>query len=164
MSQDEPIKRPYICGPLSELSTEDGKQARALYELLAEVCSEVLGVRAFVPHEHFDPIKHANFTPADVDAAERKQVCELTNLLIVVAVAPSWGGGIEVEMANRSNVPVVILRPQDKRVSRLLLGNPAVTQVIDYAPADPTFALAQLRGTLSLLHVQLPQIPSLLDP
>jgi len=157
-------KVPYICGPLSELSPDDGKQTRALYELLADVCADVLGKRAFVPHEHFDPIKHASFTPADVDEAERKQVCEQTNLLIVVAVAPSWGGGIEVEMAHRSEVPIVILRPQGKRVSRLLLGNPAVTQVIDYSPDDPALALAKLRSLLALLDVRQPHIPDLLNP
>jgi len=110
-------------------------------------------VRAFVPHEHFDPIRHRNFTPADVDRAERVQVCKKTTFLVVVAVEPTWGGGIEVEMAYRSDVPVLLLCPREKlearRVSRLLRGNPAVVHTIAYD--DDTDALAQLRSKLAEL-------------
>jgi hypothetical protein len=88
-----------------------------------------------------------NSQPKEVDAAERVQVCEKTSLLVVVAIEPTWGGGIEVEMANRSGVPVLLLCPRRKlearRISRLLLGNPAVIGVVAYdSDAD---ALAQLR-------------------
>ncbi|HRH23899.1 MAG TPA: hypothetical protein PK295_04720, partial [Candidatus Magasanikbacteria bacterium] len=101
-----PIKVPYICGPLTELDPKDHARIKILYSQLGDVCERVLGVRAFVPHEHYDPIIHASYTPQQIDAAERTQVCENTSLLVVVAEAPSWGGGIEVEMAWRSNVPV----------------------------------------------------------
>ena len=88
---------------------------------------EVTGVRAFVPHEHYDPIKHANYTPADVDAAERKQVCE------------------------GSSIPVVLLCEKGKlearRISRLLRGNPAVVATISYGSQDE--ALDLLREHLS---------------
>ena len=87
----------YICGPLTELDPQTREKTKKLYENLASLCLDTIGVRAFVPHEHYDPIKHADFTPRDVDRAERKQVCEKTSVLIVVAIEPSWGGGIEVE-------------------------------------------------------------------
>lgn len=126
---------PYICGPLTELTPEEQVLVKDTYVALADVTAE-FGPRAFVPHEHYDPVKHANYTPADVDDAERRQVCELTSLLVVVAVAPSWGGGIEVEMANTHDVPVVILcqrsQLENRKVSRLLRGNPAVQEVLCY--------------------------------
>jgi len=53
-----------------------------------------------------------------------------------VAVGPSWGGGIEVEMAYRSVVPVIIICEREKlerkKISRLLRGNPAVIDIISY--------------------------------
>lgn len=125
-------KVPYICGALTELPPDMQTWVKTFYSQLGDVCREELGERAFVPHEHFDPVKHAEFTPQDVDRAERHQVCGCTSLLIVVAIEPSWGGGIEVEMANRSNVPVLVLRPKGKRISRLLLGNPSVVAVYEY--------------------------------
>ncbi len=138
---------PYICGPLTELPVNFRQPAKHFYEQIADACKEQTGKRAFVPHEHYDPIKHANFSPPDVDKAERKQVCERTSLLIVVAIAPSWGGGIEVEMANKSDVPVLILCHEDKEISRLLRGNPAVTGIIYYSSLED--ALRKLKKCIA---------------
>jgi len=133
---DKVIFQPYICGPLTELSPGEQVEAKKFYELIADTCQDVLGVRAFIPHEHYDPQKHANYTPAQVDKAEREQVCMNTSLLIVVAIAPSWGGGIEVEMAYRSHVPIIIICEREKleqrKISRLLRGNPGVINIIQY--------------------------------
>jgi len=157
-------KVPYICGPLTELPPDQQEAVKGFYARLADLCQEVLGARAFVPHEHFDPIKHADIPSRQVDAGERRQVCELCSLLIVVAIAPSWGGGIEVEMANRSDVPVIVLVPSGKRVSRLLLGNPAVMNCIEYASNHE--AMERLRPQLIGLLVRgsAPLDPDLCDP
>lgn len=147
-------KVPYICGPLTELPIETHEEVKELYGDIADVCREVLGIRAFVPHEHFDPIKHRDFTPADVDKAEREQVCDKTSVLIVVAIAPSWGGGIEVEMAYRSNVPVIILceevKLEQRKISRLLRGNPGIAEVISYSSVEG--ALSSLADCLRRLR------------
>ena len=140
----------YICGPLTELPEERQRPIREFYEQLADIAEKVTGKRAFVPHEHYDPIQHASYTPREVDAGERKQVCENTSLLLVVAIAPSWGGGIEVEMANQNHIPVIILCEQEKlehrKISRLLRGNPAVMQVIFYTSEND--ALSKLEQAL----------------
>jgi hypothetical protein len=142
-------KTAYVCGPLTELPLFLQKSVKRFYERIADTCQDCMGERAFVPHEHFDPIKHANFSPAQVDEAERRQVCERTSLLIVVvSFGPSWGGGIEVEMARQNDVPVIILRQEDKKVSRLLLGNPAVRAVLSYKDEDEAISL--LRNALSI--------------
>lgn len=121
------VRRPYICGPLTDLPADLQERIKDLYSQLGDICEEVLGVRAFVPHEHYDPIKHAHYTPHQVDDAERLQVAKGTSVLIVIAESPSWGGGIEVEIAYRSEVPVILLFPSQKKVSRLLRGNPGIT-------------------------------------
>ncbi|MGE5298101.1 MAG: hypothetical protein ACM3KM_02985 [Acidobacteriaceae bacterium] len=142
-------KTAYICGPLTELPDELKGPVKALYSKLGDICQEVMGIRAFVPHEHFDPVAMPNFTPQEVDTAERHQVCDLTSVLVVVAIQPTWGGGIEVEMANRSGIPAIILKPVNKNISRLLRGNPAVQGIVQYE----TFAEAEivLKGALELL-------------
>jgi hypothetical protein len=117
---------------LTDLPPEDRDGIKGFYSKVGDVCGLVLSHRAFVPHEHYDPIKFAHFTPKQVDRAERDQVCNKTSLVIAVYAAPSWGSGIEIEMAYRSGVPVIILCPEGKKVSRLLLGNPAVRQVFYY--------------------------------
>lgn len=130
-------KVPYICGPIRELSVEERPQILKFYERIADAFK---GMTPFVPHQRFDPDNYVDFTPHDIDGVERDQVCNKTSLLVVVAVAPSWGGGIEVEMANNNHVPVIILCEREKlnnrRISRLLLGNPAVKKVIEYDIQD----------------------------
>lgn len=142
-------KTPYICGPLTELSVNEQESVKYFYQRIADVCKRTIGTRGFVPHEHYDPIKHANYTPQDVDKAERHQVCDLSSLLIVVAVAPSWGGGIEVEMANQSEVPVIVLCEKEKlenrKISRLLRGNPAVIDIISYSSESEALEKLQER-------------------
>jgi hypothetical protein len=148
-------KSAYICGPLTELTEGRREWAKGFYVDIAQVCLEEAGVRAFVPHEHYDPVKNAKATPIEVDVAERHQVCKRTSILIVVALEPSWGGGIEVEMANQSGVPVLVLCEEEKlearKISRLLRGNPAVAAIIPYD--HPASALDQLRNKLRLLPV-----------
>jgi len=117
----------YICGPLTELEEHTRETAKRFYEHLADTCERVLGIRAFVPHEHYDPIAHAGFTPPEVYEAEESQVREKSSLLIVVTIfGPSWGGGIEVQIANQHSIPVIVLSLTDQKVSRLLRGGPAV--------------------------------------
>lgn len=72
----------------------------------------------------------------------------VTSSLLVVAVAdnPSLGVGIEVEMAYHAHKPAVLLcrkeRIAERRISRLIRGNPGVVREIIYeTTAD---ALAEL--------------------
>jgi CheY-like chemotaxis protein len=66
-------------------------------------------------------------------------------------VAPSWGGGIEVEMAHEHAIPVLILCEKEKLerrlISRLLRGNPAVRHIITYTSEDE--ALQKLQSALN---------------
>ena len=154
-------KIPYICGPLTELPLDDQAHVKRFYERLADACKDAWDVRAFVPHEHYDPVRHADFTPAQVDAAERRQVCERTSVLVAAAIAPTWGGGIEVEMAYRSGVPIILLCNRAKlaarKISRLLRGNPGVWGILTYDTEDE--AIWELRIALAeLANVPTPSV------
>lgn len=126
-------KSAYVCGPLTELPTDLQPIAKEFYSKVAAVCERRLKKRGFVPHEHYDPVLHANFTPQQVYLAERAQVCDRTSLLIIVTgFGPSWGGGTEAAWATEADVPAIILCPAGRKISRLLLGNPAVEVVFYY--------------------------------
>jgi len=133
-------KTVYVCGALTEVPAEQKEEVKKFYEKIADLCEKTTGIRAFVPHEHYDPVLHANWTPAQVDESERRQVCELSSCLIAVALFPSWGSGIEVEMANAKNIPIILLCPKEKLekrlISRLLRGNPAIKSIIIYENGD----------------------------
>jgi hypothetical protein len=126
------IGEAYVSGALTAL--EEGARMRLFYELLAEVV-ESAGLRAYLPHRVSDPATAAHLEPRAVYDIDRAHV---TSARVVVAYAgiPSFGVGIEVELAREHAVPVVLVVERDRTVSRLLLGNPAVVEVVRFADLD----------------------------
>lgn len=138
-------KAPYVCGPLTELLPEEKGPAKIFYEAVGALCTRIAKVEAFVPHKHYDPVLHASYESTEVYTAEKKQICEHTSVIIVVALAPSWGGGGEVEMANERGIPVVILcdaeRLERRMISRFLRGGPSIKAVIGYHTMEEALTL-----------------------
>lgn len=122
----------YVSGALTSL--ENGARTRLFYELLAEVVGTA-GLRAYLPHRVTDPETAAHLDPRAVYDIDRAHV---TGSRVVVAYAgiPSFGVGIEVELAREHGIPVVLVVERDRTVSRLLLGNPAVVEVVRFADLD----------------------------
>ena len=155
-------KKPaYICGPLTELNPAKAVLAQDLYSAMADVLKETTGIRAFVPHEHYDPILHANFTAREVYEAESAQVMEHTSLLVIVPIAPSWGGGIEAQMANFADIPAIVVKEDHQKLSRLLMGLPNIKRVVHYDGTHKD-AIRRLRQAIACLTSQAsPTVPSL---
>ena len=126
------IGEAYVSGALTAL--DDGARMRLFYELLAEVVESV-GLRAYLPQRVTDPVAAAHLEPRAVYDIDRAHV---TSARVVVAYAgiPSFGVGIEVELAREHAVPVVLVVERERTVSRLLLGNPAVVDVVRFADLD----------------------------
>lgn len=145
-------KPAYACGGLTEVPKKEQAALKRFYEGVADVFERVTGVRAWVPHEHYDPKKHAHFTPAEVWAAECNIVCHQTGFIVVCGYFPSWGGGIEVAWATQHGVPGILLcdkqRLEDRLVSRLLRGAPIFTNTPVIASDGYDDALAKLEAWL----------------
>ena len=126
------IGEAYISGALTAL--DDGARMRLFYELLAEVVESV-GLRAYLPHRVTGPVAAAHLEPRAIYDIDRAHV---TAARVVVAYGgiPSFGVGIEVELAREHAVPVVLVVERERTVSRLLLGNPAVVDVVRFADLD----------------------------
>lgn len=139
------MKKPsvYISGALTDVPNV--AELKAFYEAIADLCTE-LGFEPYLPHKHSDPVVNANITPTEVDKMDRSRV-EGSTLTLLYAGVPSFGPGIEVEIANKANRPVVVFYETDRKVSRLLLGNPAVK--ISFTFTDFENALSILRGILT---------------
>lgn len=146
MSCDKNRRRPYICGPLTELDPKISDGVKAFYVKLADVCQDALQIRGFVPHEVYDPIKMADVSPKVVFHDEREIVTTKTSVLIVCTLEPTWGGGMEVAWANEYSVPIIILVPGNKKISRLLKGGPMVFDILHYDKEEQ--ALLLLKASL----------------
>src|SRR3989449_7294197 len=122
----------YISGALTAL--DDALRTKLFYEVLAEI-AEAAGLRAYLPHRVTDPVVAAHLDPRAVYEIDRAHVTSAA-VLIAYAGIPSFGVGIEVELAREHGVPVIIVAERDRPISRLLLGNPAVVEVVKFADLD----------------------------
>src|SRR5207249_3420007 len=119
----------YISVALTALG--DAPRTKVFYELLAEI-AEAAGLRAYLPHRVTDPVAAAHLDPRSVYEIDRAHV---TNAAVLIAYAgiPSFGVGIEVELAREHSVPVIVVAERERPISRLLRGNPAVVEVVKFA-------------------------------
>jgi 2'-deoxynucleoside 5'-phosphate N-hydrolase len=122
----------YISGALTGI--EDAARMKLFYELLAEIAAGAK-LRPYLPHRVTDPVAMAHLDPRAVYEIDRAHV---TAAAVVVAYAglPSFGVGIEVELAREHGVPVIVVAESDRALSRLLLGNPAVVEVVRFADLE----------------------------
>jgi len=122
----------YISGALT--AVEDAPRTKLFYELLAEIV-ESAHLRSYLPHRVTDPVAAAHLDARAVYEIDRGHV---TAAAVVVAYAgiPSFGVGIEVELAREHGVPVIVVAERERAVSRLLLGNPAVTEIVRFADLE----------------------------
>jgi hypothetical protein len=162
-------KSVYIAGPLTDMPDDTRPIMRTFYESLGKVCQE-FGLDPYLPHLHADPKLHPNLTPQRVDQIDRMAVTQ-SYLVIAYVGVPSIGVGIEVEMANHANKPVVILAEQTKmigrRITRMVRGNPAVMAEISFRDfEDAKFQLHQFlqKFTDSMTELDVPAPLRMLEP
>ena len=115
-------RMPYVCSALTELPLHLRDQVKKFLSAIGDGCEVVLGARAFVPHEHYDPVKFAHVKDIDVFDAENAQIINRTSVVVVVYLEPSWGGGAEIALAGEHNIPVLFLCPEGKKISRYIIG------------------------------------------
>lgn len=136
----------YVSGALSDVPQDIRQSYLDFYEAIGRMI-ESLGLTPYIPHLNTDPVRHKDVTPKQVDLIDRTAVMS-SMLVVAVADNPSLGVGIEVEMAYHANKPVVLICRGDKirerKISRLIRGNPAVVHEIEYF--DEADALSLLEG------------------
>jgi hypothetical protein len=94
-----------------------------------------VGLRAYLPHRVSDPVAAAHLDPRTVYDIDRAHVTA-SRVVVAYAGIPSFGVGIEVELAREHGIPVVLVCERERTVSRLLLGNPAVVEIVRFTDLD----------------------------
>jgi len=139
--------RIFFSGPLTNLKNPDA--TKAFYEKLDAV-SRTLGFDTFWAYKNgMDPVKNPEVTPQEVYARDIKALDE-SDIMISYMGEPSTGTGVEIEHANETGKPVVILYEKGAHVSRMMRGCPAVKKEIVFENEDD--ALKQLEEYLSSLY------------
>src|SRR5712691_3083651 len=122
----------YISGALTAL--EDAPRTKLFYELLAEI-AEGAKLGAYLPHRVTDPVSAAQLDARTVYEIARTHVAAAA-VVIAYAGIPSFGVGIEVELARERGIPVIVVAERERPISRLLLGNPAVVELVRFGDLE----------------------------
>lgn len=115
-------KVPFISGSVHGLRLKRRLAVEGLYESMDESCELVLGVRAFLPHRHFNPGNFHNPTPAKVYDVIGTQLKYRTSHLIVVGEVLDGSEGALVALAAEGEIPMLFLLPGKAEVSPYIEG------------------------------------------
>ncbi len=110
--------RAYISEPLTDVEPDP----RPLYERAADVLEQA-GFVVYLPHRATDPKAHPDVSPADVYVRDRREVLS-SDLVVVFALPPSLGVGMEIQLAAEAFIPILLLQPTGRTVSRMPRGAP----------------------------------------
>ena len=124
----------YLASGLTGLSARDRAQLIRVSEVIRTVC-QGLEIDLFQPRLATDPVDHPEIPAEKVFADDRERVLS-SDLVIHVADYPSTGSGEELDLASGALVPIVIVAHGSVRVSRMILGIPALKLTLTYTGLD----------------------------
>jgi nucleoside 2-deoxyribosyltransferase len=132
----------YVSGALTDV--KNPIETKALYEKIGLVCEEV-GLQAYVPHLHTDPVNNPDITPREVFDNDKHEV-SISDLVIAYLGSLSFGVGMELAYAENNKIPIILLYETGKRISRFPRGIPSVIAEIQFN--DYEDALIKLKTVL----------------
>lgn len=124
-----------MSGALTGLGDDDLRYANSLYDRVQALC-ERLGIDCYLPGKSATTpskgIPHHKVWKIDYEKVSG------SSAVIAYVGLPSTGVGAEIEMARQAEVPIILLCEEDRQegVSRLVLGNPRVKDIIPFATLD----------------------------
>ena len=126
----------YMSGALSDLTSEEfAKVTGMIYERVEKVCLS-MGITCYCPHK--SPTTPTKGIPhSKVWKTDYERVVSSGAIVAYIGI-PALGVGAEIEMARTANVPVILLCETSKqeKLSRLILGNPAVVDIVLFEKSD----------------------------
>jgi C4-type Zn-finger protein len=128
-------------------------------EIVQVICQEC-GYYPYLPHKNTSPLDEKDLTPREIDNIDRTAVT-VSRVVIACVSIPSLGVGVEIEMANHANKPVILISDEEHQVSRLVRGNPAVIDHIAFHDSEKTLR-QKLPLALSRVRKQALGLPSML--
>lgn len=131
----------YVSGPLTHLQNQEIKK---LYEQIGAL-GESMGFSSVVPHRFTDPVANPDVTPEEVYKRDKQHVID-ADLMVCYVGETSLGTGMELEIAVKHKTLVILLSEEGVKVSRMVLGSPAVIDHVQFTSFED--ALAKLRVVL----------------
>ncbi len=123
--------RAYLASALTGLTLEERTRTDAVKRRIAAACRS-RSIHPYLPELKTSPDDFPDVTPEAVWATDRAEALR-ADLLVFLADGPSTGAGIEFEFARSTLMPVLVVAKKSVRVSKMVLGAPAIKQVVRYS-------------------------------
>lgn len=136
--------RIFFAGPLTDL--ENPEKTKTFYKKMGVVAAECGFDYFWAFLNGTDPVKNPNVDPEYIYYKDLKEL-EESNLMIAYVGEPSPGTGQELEYAKEHDIPVYLMFEKGRHVSRMIIGNPAVKETIEFENEEQ--ALLKLHNLLS---------------
>ncbi len=120
----------YISSSLTNLPLSEAANFKKHLESLGDEV-EKYSVASIVPHRDTDPEKHSHICASEVYKVDEFKVSQ-SGLVIVDATYPSFGAGMEMEIARQHGAVIIILMKQNTQTGRMPLGHPSLIACIEY--------------------------------
>ena len=124
----------YLATALTVLSEEEREHVFRISDLVGAVCND-LEIELYQPRKTTDPIQHPHVASEDVFTRDRERVLD-SDLVIHIADYASTGAGEELDFALAALIPIVLVSQGETRVSRMVLGIPALKLIVTYSDLD----------------------------
>lgn len=115
-----------VIGPLTVYHAH--KKVRDFYDAIVKACNKK-GFTAYNAHKFTDPYKHSSINPKDVYYIDKKLVSGV-KLVVAYVGFPSTGTGQELEIAEDNHIPIILIYEKNRKISRMVLGNPSVIKKV----------------------------------
>lgn len=123
----------YFASALTNLNDEQLAEIVSLDEKVDEICNRYKRHRIFLyrPRTRTSPKDNPEVPPREVYEIDRKSVAS-ADLLILAAIYPSLGAGMELQLALQSCTSVVLITKEGQILSRMVTGCPVRKRIIQY--------------------------------
>ena len=146
----------YFASALTGLTDQRLKEIEALDQKVDDICRNYTAypVVLYRPRLYTSPQTNPDVPSGQVYEIDQERV-STADLVILAAIFPSLGAGMELQLAYQSCSSVILLAKQGQPLSRMVLGCPAKKEVVEYRDfADLEIKMIQAMDRLLPLLAQ----------
>ena len=127
----------YFASALTILNDDEFLEIKSLDERVDEICRAYTRYPLFLyrPRTETSPTDQPDIPAREVYEIDQERVAT-SDLLILAAVFPSLGAGMELQLALQSCSSVILLKKKGQKLSRMVTGCPARMEIVEYESLD----------------------------
>jgi transcriptional regulator with XRE-family HTH domain len=140
----------YFASALTGLNPKQRKELWALDEKVHQVCNsyDSYPLVLYRPRTKTDPVENRDIPARKVYEIDQEHVAT-ADLLILAAIFPSLGAGMELQLAYQACTCVILIKKKDQELSRMVLGCPVRLEIVEYT--DLSDLESELRAAIDKL-------------